>query len=261
VDFWVKIDPKSLRDIRKLKRALRDPAKQVKRLGRGLSRAAAESMLETVREGFRSAGHKDMAEAVNLVQFRDGSGVGIGVFPRQDKACLSDLRPEDAVYVFSRGHESDEGIVCSALSKHNPWYGPLLPFLPHRGEAVTVIRRVRGDESQRLKQISTKALPGVIEVMRERGVEAVHERKEMVWVDVGFFGQRLEFGLDGSEIQGMWRRALMDVDDLPYSVAGAIEGLLFANRSWSLTSAEDARTMESSEETIIVEFQRNIKGR
>jgi len=260
VEFWVKMAPKDRRDLRKLKRALRDPYKKVQRLGQGLSRAAAESMLERVREEFRAAGHVDMAESVNLVQYRGGEGIGIGVFPKQVNKSTSDLRPSDAVYVFSRGMESDEGIVASALSKHNPWYGPLLPFMPHRGEATTVIRRVRGDESQRLKLISDKALPAVVEIMREHAVEAVSERKELVWEDVGFFGQRLEFGLDGSELQGMWRRALREVEELPDTLSSTIEGVLFANNSWSLTSTEDARTMGPSEEKIVVEFQRNIKG-
>lgn len=101
------------------------------------------------------------------------------------------------------------------LEKYSPWTVQLLPFMPKRGEASVISRRVHPREIARVEKDRTRDRPQWRRALDRAGHREVKKDKRLkipkkmhTIPDVAFEALRLEFGLGGVKGVPHWRPAL-----------------------------------------------------
>lgn len=123
--------------------------------------------------------------------------------------------PKTVLYIRSKNRLRRVKPEIEILEKYSPWTLQTLPFMPKRGDALVITRRVSKREVTEIEKKRTKDRPKWRRELDQSGHREVKKdnklklpKKAQMIPDVAFEALRLEFGLGGVKGKPHWRPSI-----------------------------------------------------
>jgi len=116
--------------------------------------------------------------------------------------------PRSVLYIHARRRLLPPAPEVVILERYSPWTVDTLPFVPKRGTAITISRKVSRNSVQKVAKRREDDRTKWTRELREAGVKVKRGKvmaRQAALPDVTFDATRLEFGLDRQRPHPHWR--------------------------------------------------------
>ena len=231
----IRQDPETLKAYRLVAEWEERTARVMKHLPVLVADYTRKEMLELIPKGEEWSAYRRSLEVARISGMPVGTaGVVLHANMRSRQVRRVDV-PRTVLYIRSTRKLRRVKPEITILERFSPWTLQTLPFMPKRGEALVVSRRVSKREVEQVEKDRLKDRTkwrreldraGVKEVKKDRQLQI--PKKVRALPDVAFEALRLEFGLGNVKQKAHWRPALRRLK------SGGIKSMIRLNRKLRL---------------------------